>query len=400
MCSTGRGSSVVPTQPSNLFAQSVRKPEVHSYNWTGGTSRLHTSGKGAKPLVQHELLGVEPQQLWADPADALGFKASAAACADALGRHVPVQELLPILCRPDHVVARRNFARVPAKQTCTSGVAPRKNLLLQQLLHKSPSRSSEASVGDILLDQVLSNPATPEPGLPPSASPSGVILGQWEVEDGSIAETPLQGTREEAIAHRRLRLRRRVEQYGVTLDSAADDGNCLFRAVAKQLYGRAEHHALVRHLVVARLHQERAAYEPFFEGGASEMEDYLVVMAKEGTWGDELALKAIADVYDAELHVLTSASSGFYMLYTSASSTRSVATKQSEQPRIFLAYTYPVHYDGLLGLPLRPVGENGVPANFTPHRPMLARTCGAVAAASPLLSPREICFGLSMTPSP
>ena len=37
---------------------------------------------------------------------------------------------------------------------------------------------------------------------------------------------------------------------------AIDRGNCLFRAVSRQLYGTAAHHPLVRHLVVARLHKD------------------------------------------------------------------------------------------------------------------------------------------------
>merc|ERR1712007_246752 len=61
----------------------------------------------------------------------------------------------------------------------------------------------------------------------------------------------------------------------------------------------------------------------------------------------ELTLRAVSDAYTAELHLLTSARSGFYSIY----SPRGSSHGGREGPRIFLAYTYPVHYDALVADP-------------------------------------------------
>jgi len=76
-------------------------------------------------------------------------------------------------------------------------------------------------------------------------------------------------------------------------------------------------------------------------------ETYLVDMAEDGCWGDELALRGVADAYGAEVHVVTSAGSGCYLLYVPTAA----AAAGGDEPRLFLAYTYPVHYDGLTVAP-------------------------------------------------
>lgn len=161
----------------------------------------------------------------------------------------------------------------------------------------------------------------------------------------------------------------------------ASDGNCLFRAAARQLYGSSSHHALVRHRIVAQLYRDRVTYGCFF-ASLAEMAAYLCEMATDCTWGDELALRALADAYGAELHVLTSSVSGFYLLYTPTSEIH-----QKHFPRIFVGYTYPVHYDGLVSEPLLPEEED-IHAKD-------AKFARAVVGSPAPLSPGEIfCLGL------
>ena len=145
--------------------------------------------------------------------------------------------------------------------------------------------------------------------------------------------TPADLSREEAILARQRRLRERVAQYGLFLDGVASDGNCLFRAVSRQLYGTAEHHLLVRHRVVAQLSRDRSSYEPFF-GEGPDFEQYLTEMATDSFWGDELAVRAVADVYSAEVHILTSAGTGFYILYTPVETAAATAMTEESGPSV------------------------------------------------------------------
>jgi hypothetical protein len=62
------------------------------------------------------------------------------------------------------------------------------------------------------------------------------------------------------------------------------DGNCLFHGLGYPHM----HHAAVRHAVVAHLRLHWDEYAPFVDEGS----DYLVRMARDGEWGDELVLRA------------------------------------------------------------------------------------------------------------
>ena len=58
----------------------------------------------------------------------------------------------------------------------------------------------------------------------------------------------------------------------------ADDGNCQFRALAHELYGDQERHALVRERVVTHLRENADSYS-FFVGDLPEWEEYLVCIS-------------------------------------------------------------------------------------------------------------------------
>eukprot|EP00927_Polykrikos_kofoidii_P076103 TRINITY_DN7285_c1_g1_i2.p1 TRINITY_DN7285_c1_g1~~TRINITY_DN7285_c1_g1_i2.p1 ORF type:complete len:490 (+),score=81.03 TRINITY_DN7285_c1_g1_i2:58-1527(+) len=384
-------------------AQCWKTPQVYICTWAGGSSSLTVGplsasdpgGAGANgggeigenaaedqeclaDFVCHVVVGDEPNVLWdATGAAASALHEAAGTCARALADHIPPRDFLPVFCRPEHVVARRNFAREYLR------AVPRGVMLLRDQSIGSPCRRtdrnttimSEVSITDVVLGQLstsFSIPPTPANGngadmsMEASLRAAGSSSPVRRCGSGD-GITPADATREQAILARQVRLRKRVEDYGLLLDEMESDGNCLFRAVSRQIYGASSLHALVRHRVVSQLHKDRLTYRPFFTN-LQEMQAYLADMAAEGFWGDELVLRAMADTYNAELHVLTSAGEGFYLLYAPTDSrsavsdnghARSGTNEHGSCPRIFLAYTYPVHYDGLLAEPLVP--ENKAP---------------------------------------
>jgi len=91
--------------------------------------------------------------------------------------------------------------------------------------------------------------------------------------------------------------------YGLGELRVDGDGACQFRALSDQLYRSPRHHLAVRTAVVAQLrrHAERYAdYVPM------DYEDYLARMAKPDEWGDHVTLQAAADVFSADISVITS----------------------------------------------------------------------------------------------
>jgi hypothetical protein len=166
----------------------------------------------------------------------------------------------------------------------------------------------------------------------------------------------------------RRRLRRRLKRLALSRQRCEGDGNCLFRAVSSQLYGGSqEHHAAVRAAAVAHMLRRRDDYEAFL---GEDFDAYVAGMATQGTWGDELALRALADALGVAVHVVTSDAGGWYHEYRPEEGEEG---KETPPPAIFLAYLAPVHYEGLV-----PAAQQG----------QAAAAAGATAATAPPLQER------------
>lgn len=83
------------------------------------------------------------------------------------------------------------------------------------------------------------------------------------------------------------------------------DGNCLFRAVSYHVYGTEDHHMEVRTDAVEWLHSQPYLVATFAAEGSGHLGPgaWLDQMAKEGTWGDELALLGLAEAHHCSLWV-------------------------------------------------------------------------------------------------
>ncbi|KAG4431728.1 hypothetical protein IFR05_012783 [Cadophora sp. M221] len=115
---------------------------------------------------------------------------------------------------------------------------------------------------------------------------------------------------------------------GLHVVNVRGDGNCLFRAICDQLYGHQNKHEHIRANVVDYMRQNPNNFKPFVEvdgsqrhapsrrsapkgstkGSANEEIDmawnqYLASMAKPSTYGDHLALLAVAKTYDMDVMV-------------------------------------------------------------------------------------------------
>ncbi|KAJ1024705.1 hypothetical protein NDA13_004630 [Ustilago tritici] len=83
------------------------------------------------------------------------------------------------------------------------------------------------------------------------------------------------------------------------------DGNCLFRAVSYYVYGTEDHQMEVRMDAVEWLHSRPYLVATFAAEGSGHLGPgaWLDQMAKEGTWGDELALLGLAEAHHCSLWV-------------------------------------------------------------------------------------------------
>jgi len=152
-------------------------------------------------------------------------------------------------------------------------------------------------------------------------------------------------------------LEARLASLGMEMRIMDGDGNCQFRSAAFNLFGAQSHHAVVRKSAVAHMERHRDFFGIYFEAEA-EFRRYLGEMARSRTWGDELTLRAIVEVYCCEAHVVTSEPANWYLHYTPELQTVDPevarAPKGGKLPplrkQIFLSYISPIHYNAVVAL--------------------------------------------------
>ena len=88
--------------------------------------------------------------------------------------------------------------------------------------------------------------------------------------------------------------------------------HCQFRALADQLLGSQQHHAVVRAAAVAHMRAASNFFGMFFED-AEELSSYLSEMSLSRTWGDELTLRASVEAFGCVAHVVTSEDANWYL---------------------------------------------------------------------------------------
>jgi OTU domain-containing protein 5 len=84
------------------------------------------------------------------------------------------------------------------------------------------------------------------------------------------------------------------------LRPTAADGNCLFRAIALQVYGDADMHDTVRQLCMKHMAAERDHYSQFV---AEDFDAYLARKRQLGVHGNNAELQAIGELYNRPIQV-------------------------------------------------------------------------------------------------
>lgn len=89
---------------------------------------------------------------------------------------------------------------------------------------------------------------------------------------------------------------------GLRIKHMKDDGNCLFRAIADQMFGDDTLHADARALIVNYM---TSAREHFIQFVTEDFDTYLVKMSCDGEYGTNLEIQALTDVACRPVEVYT-----------------------------------------------------------------------------------------------
>lgn len=87
----------------------------------------------------------------------------------------------------------------------------------------------------------------------------------------------------------------RMEQTGMYIIPVEGDGNCLFRAVAHQLYMDENRHLEIRQMCVDHMTKHFKRFENFCP---TTFQEHIRRMSIPGTWGDDLEIRALEEIFD------------------------------------------------------------------------------------------------------
>ena len=122
-----------------------------------------------------------------------------------------------------------------------------------------------------------------------------------------------------------------------------DDGNCQFRALSEECWGTPRYHYAVRLRACEYMEANSDQFACYFP--ENEWADYLRKMRMRRTWGDELSLRAAAEVLKCSVYVVTSESENWLLNYAPGDQKGSAAASSGPVRSLFLTYVSPIHYN-------------------------------------------------------
>ena len=127
---------------------------------------------------------------------------------------------------------------------------------------------------------------------------------------------------------------------GFAIEEMLGDGNCLYRAVAWQIYGDQEKHQTVRGETVKHINARRSYFSHF----DTNIDDRLSEQLRNYSWGGHLEIAAISELYNVGVTVWELSHSG--ELVTPFDTSKMAASKGLKV--IYLVRQRRIHYNGLM----------------------------------------------------
>ncbi|XP_054812893.1 OVARIAN TUMOR DOMAIN-containing deubiquitinating enzyme 6-like isoform X2 [Prosopis cineraria] len=127
---------------------------------------------------------------------------------------------------------------------------------------------------------------------------------------------------------------RRAKGYEVK--RMMEDGNCLFRAVADQVYGDSESYDLVRQMCIDYMERERDHFSQFITEGFTS---YCKRKRRDKVYGNNVEIQSLCEMYNRPIHIYS---------YTTEPINIFHGSYDTDTPPIRLSYHHGNHYNSLI----------------------------------------------------
>lgn len=127
----------------------------------------------------------------------------------------------------------------------------------------------------------------------------------------------------------------KLGRKGLKIVPMAKDGNCMFRAVAHQLYGNAEKYDLIRKNCIDYMEKERDHFSQFV---TEDFTEYLKRKRLDTVYGNHLELQAIAELFNRPI-----------LIYVNDEEPLNLFQEEykTDNPPMRLSYHYGNHYNSV-----------------------------------------------------
>ena len=160
-----------------------------------------------------------------------------------------------------------------------------------QAVNRGGTHNQSDAVGPPTPPQALANVAT-------ARADDADVEGGYNSED-EYSHIGVQLTEEEWQGKDR-RFERLMKKKGFVIKKMQEDGSCLFRAVADQIYGDEEMHCSVRRHCMDYIEQNSDYFSQYV---TEEISDYVERKRFVGVHGNHLEIQALSEMYNRPIHI-------------------------------------------------------------------------------------------------
>ncbi|KAF8039601.1 hypothetical protein BT93_B1962 [Corymbia citriodora subsp. variegata] len=123
---------------------------------------------------------------------------------------------------------------------------------------------------------------------------------------------------------------------GLEVKRMLEDGNCLFRAVADQVYGDSDEHDLVRQMCIDYMERERDHFSQFVTENFTQ---YCRRKRRDKVYGNNVEIQALCEIYNRPIHIYSYSTDPINIFQGSYN---------TDMPPIRLSYRHGNHYNSLV----------------------------------------------------
>lgn len=123
---------------------------------------------------------------------------------------------------------------------------------------------------------------------------------------------------------------------GLEVKRMLEDGNCLFRAVADQVYGDSEAYDLTRQMCIDYMERERDHFSQFITEGFTS---YCKRKRRDKVYGNNVEIQALSEMYNRPIHIYSYSTEPINIFH---------GNYDTDLPPIRLSYHHGNHYNSLV----------------------------------------------------